>query len=221
MTGQAWLTTPLAAVMIAIAGYCASRLAVAYRWRCQTELDADGTHAIMGAAMAGMLVPRLDPGWNAAWVVAFGAAGTWFAWQAVRVRRGAAVGRWQCPHPVAHLIGCAAMLYMFLAVPAQEAAGHEPTATMGTSAAARGYLPVLAVVLALLLFGDVVLTTDRLTPGAPKPAVSSLPATATPPSPIGAHRLGPAARRVLSPRLAACCRIAMAITMGYLLILTL
>jgi Domain of unknown function (DUF5134) len=209
--------------MIVIAGYCASRLVVSYRWRRETAVDADGTHILMGVAMAGMLAPRLNPGWDGILVVVFGVAATWFARQTANAWRGSAVPGPRCASPAPHLLECAAMLYMLLAGPAG-AGGRGLRTSMGGASApavAAGHLPVVALALALMLFGDVVLTTDRLTCAArwANTATRSLGADATAAACARrAHSGGPPA---LAPRLAACCKIAMAITMGYMLILTL
>src|SRR5262249_57585205 len=79
MAGPSWLAGTFAAVMILTAAYSASRLAVSrLRWQA-TEFDADALHAVMGVAMAGMLVPRfnvLPSGW---WVAVFAIGGAWVA----------------------------------------------------------------------------------------------------------------------------------------------
>jgi hypothetical protein len=101
---------------------------------------------------------------------------------------------------------------------------------------AAGRFPLLALVLALFMVGYVVWQADRLPalaraaterPGSPVPVTTfalsaaagarpaSQPASATPDLPASP------APRVLSHRLAACCQIAMAVTMGYMLILML
>jgi hypothetical protein len=101
---------------------------------------------------------------------------------------------------------------------------------------AAGRFPLLALVLAVFMVGYVMWQADRLPalaraatgrPGASVPVTSlafsatagggltSHPAAATPDPPAS---LAP---RALSPRLAACCQIAMAVTMGYMLILML
>ena len=106
--------------------------------------------------------------------------------------------------PVPHLIECVAMLYMLLAVPAlRPAPGGAPMAMpgMGPSAGPAGF-PALAVVLALFMLGYIVWATDRLT------ALARAQATA-------------AGRPVLAPKLAACGKLAMSITMGYMLLLML
>ena len=59
MAGPSWLAGIFAAVMILTGAYSTSRLAVCRLRGRATEFDTDALHAVMGAAMAGMLVPRL------------------------------------------------------------------------------------------------------------------------------------------------------------------
>ena len=244
MAGPSWLADALAAAMIVIAIYCASRLAVSRLRHRPTEADADALHVVMGVAMAGMLVPRPSPLPSSAWEAVFGAAAAWFAWQAARAARGIPAGRSRCPYPVPHMVESAAMLYMLLAMP-----GHRPPSPgtampgMSGSAGAGGSFPVLAVVLALFMLGYVLWTTDRLAalarprtaipaPSAARdharvpvasgalPAVSPNDSPDAPgvSSPAGTAHEHPADRPMLAPRLAACYKIAMGITMGYMLI---
>jgi hypothetical protein len=61
VSGPGWLAGCFTALMIAVAAYCASRLA---RFRLKgkdTDLAADGLHVLMGTAIAGMLRPQLVP----------------------------------------------------------------------------------------------------------------------------------------------------------------
>jgi hypothetical protein len=104
---------------------------------------------------------------------------------------------------------------------------------MGASAG-QGSFPALPVVLALFMLGYIVWTTDRLTslarakttatgagsnPGhQPLPAVGAGGAASTPAA-TGTRHHDPAGRPMLAPKLAACGKIAMSITMGYMLIL--
>lgn len=206
MTGPGWLGWLFAVVMLGTAAYCAGRLAVAWRSRRPTGYAVDLTHILMGSAMAGMLVPGLGFGPAGLWQVTFAATGCWFAAQAVRglarVGRVAAQG-WPgaAGHtptgPFVHLLACGAMLVM-LAAPAR---GVRPLAM----AAAGGPLPVLAILCAVGLLASVVLATDRLTVLAPVPAAGQAPRAS--------------AGAPMSLRLAACCDIAVGVTMGYLLIL--
>jgi hypothetical protein len=57
MPGPPWLAGAFAAVMILVAGYSASRLVASRLRGLATETDVDGLHAVMGTAMAGMLLP--------------------------------------------------------------------------------------------------------------------------------------------------------------------
>ena len=113
MSGPSWLAGSFAAVMILTAAYSASRLAVSRLRGRATEFDADALHAVMGAAMAGMLVPGLHVLPDGVWVAVFGAGAAWFGWHAVRAR-GRASGHSPGRFPVPHLIECVAMLYMLL-----------------------------------------------------------------------------------------------------------
>jgi hypothetical protein len=229
MTGPSWLAYAFAGVMLATAVYCASRLAVSRWWRRPTERDVDLTHVFMGVAMAGMLVPRLNLVAARGWVAVFSLTSAWFGWQAVRACRSASAGGGRPGQHVPHLVASGAMLYMLLAVSGAGTGGavHRTTAMSGAAAGAAR-LPTLALVFVLALLGYVIVTTDRLTslqrvraaaPAAParQPATSGImtgPADGAPrPDPA------PPAGRPMSPRLSACCEIAMGITMGYVLIL--
>ncbi len=247
MTGPSWLAKLLAAVMIATAAYCFSRLVAARRWRRPTDYDVDGVHILMGVAMAGMLVPRLNPFWDSGWEVIFGGATAWFGWQTFRgYRNELAVGRRWVAHHLQHVVACGAMLYMFLAVAPIKAGSSGSGMAMGGSGSATTF-PTLALVLALALIGYVIWTADRFTSLAPVAAlramtaqVGAIVAPALAPSPAsssaGAEASGGTATQVaraaagpdggqaaqprppMSPRLAACCEIAMGLTMGYMLI---
>ena len=164
MAGPSWLAGIFAAVMILTGAYSASRLAVSRLRGRATEFDADALHAVMGAAMAGMLVPRLNVLPDSAWVAVFGIAAAWFGWHAVRTG-GAVSASSPSRFPVPHLIECVAMLYILLTVhglrPAHGGAGMA-MAGMAASAGPAGSFPALAVVLALFMLGYIVWTTDRL-----------------------------------------------------------
>ena len=246
MTAPSWLAGALAAEMIAIALYCSSRLVASRRWRLTTEVDADGIHVVMGVAMAGMLVPQLSPLPGRVWEVVFGVAAAWFAWQAARARRNIPASGMRCRHPVPHLVECAAMLYMLIAVPGlRPGAPDKLMPGMSGPASANGFLPALAIILALYMAGYVLWTTDRLvsltratsvmparsqaqgrtlvpvTSGAPPAASLHDPLDSADPSGTssgtrhGHHADWP----MLAPRLAACYKIVMGITMGYMLIM--
>jgi len=116
-------------------------------------------------------------------------------------------------------------------------------AGMGASAGQAGSFPALALLLALFMAGYIVWTTDRLTsqarartaaanpgitqthqPQVTLAAAPSRPSPAGPPATpdvTGTRHQNPAGRPTLAPKLAACCKIAMSIAMGYMLILML
>jgi hypothetical protein len=233
--------------MIVTAAYCFSRLVVAWRSKRQTDYDVDGTHILMGVAMAGMLVPRLNPFWDSGWEVIFAIAIAWFGWQAIRgYRNELAVGRRWVAHPLQHVLACGAMLYMFFAVAPMKTGSSGSGMSMGGSAGSTSTFHTLALVLALALVGYVIWTADRFTSLAPVAVlratavpVGAMPSAALAPSSTlpaalaaasgtaaqvthaGADPAGGQAARSkppMSPRLAACCEIAMGLTMGYMLI---
>jgi Domain of unknown function (DUF5134) len=215
MSGPGWLTGLLTAVMLTVAAYNVTRLVAAPRQGRAAELDADGTHVIMGVAMAGMLTPALSFAPKPLWLTVFAAAGAWFGGQFLRTRRGQAAGRWRCPHPLPHLIECAAMVFMF-ALPATTVAGAATAGGgmggMGTArtGAAAGFSP-LTLLLAAFMIGYVMWLGNNLTALAPATATGNTTTMAT-----GTARTG-----YLAPRCAACCKIAMGVTMGYMLIMLL
>jgi len=241
MGGPAWLTGSFAALMLTVATYCASRLAVARRWRRPTELDTDAGHVLMGVAMAGMLVARLRILPAATWEAVFAAGAAWFAWRLLRSRRPAA-NSWRCLHPTPHLIECAAMLYMLFLLP--PLASRAATAGMAAMSAAGSRFSILALLLALFMAGYVVRAADHLplrVPVTPAPAPTAVPApmapmatsapvaTSAPMAAASASAGTPAldstvsagARPYLAPRCAALCKIAMGLTMAYMLVLML
>jgi hypothetical protein len=247
MSGLSWLAYSFAALMLATSAYCLSRLAVSWRHRRPTDRQVDAVHVLMGVAMAGMLVPSLRIFWVGGWEIVFGAGAVLFGWRMISDAR--AKGR-PSGHHLQHVLACVAMVYMLAAVTAavKPASGGSAMSGMGGGAA---HFSTLALVLALALFGYVVWTADRFTSLAPvaalraswAPAVAlapaavaatQLPATATELPATAANAAGsgdlrPAdqsqaglrTRVPLSPRLAACCEIAMGVTMGYMLIMML
>jgi hypothetical protein len=202
LTGPPWLAGLLAAAMLVIAGFAASRLATARVLRVATEADSDGLHAVMGTAMAGMFLPQLRLLPSSAWAVVFGAAAAWFAVSSMQARRGAPVA-WRCRFPLPHLVECIAMLYMLLVLPAGPRPPGMAMPGMAIPGAAPG-LPAFALVLALFMLGYLLWTTDRL-------AARARTAGASSPHP-------PAGYPLLAAPLAEGSKIVMSIAMGYMLI---
>ncbi len=169
MSGPFWLAGILAALMLATAAYCATRLIIARAHRRRDERDVDLVHTVMGVAMAGMLVSWLNPLPDGVWAVLFGAGTGWFGWRAWRGRRGradmTASGQPPHRHHVPHLVMCGAMVYMLLAAGAVATTTHPGIAMGGPSAAGR--FPLLALVLAVFMVGYVMWQADRLPALAP------------------------------------------------------
>jgi cytochrome b561 len=239
MAGPSWLAWTFAGVMIIVSGYCLTRLAASWRQHRPTDHRVDAIHVLMGVAMAGMLVPRL----RVFWTVVFAVGAAWFGWLAIREFRGRPTVGGRPGHHLQHLLACGAMLYMYLAVAtvAKAAAGGS---AMDGMAAGGAHFRTLALVLAMALLGYVVWTVDRLSSLAPVAALAARSAAVpvlagavagggasladaggedagSAPHDGGQAPAGPGRRVPLSPRLAACCEIAMGVTMGYMLILLL
>jgi Domain of unknown function (DUF5134) len=228
MTGPSSVADALAASMILTAGYCVTRLALSWRYNRATDHQVDLVHVLMGVAMAGMLVPKLRVFWAGGWEVVFGIAVLIFAWRMIgdarmRTRPGHPSG-----HHAQHLLGCVAMVYMLAAVTSAARAGAG-SAAPGVMSGSTAHVRTLALILAVCLLGYVVWAADRMPSLA---RVAALSATGTPAMTLASSGSGqvstsaevPAGQRAgipLSPRLAACCEIAMGITMGYMLVVML
>jgi hypothetical protein len=203
MTGQTWLGDLLAGVMLLTGAYCLLGLVNSVLSGRQADQLADGTHALMGVSMAGMLTANLKTLPNGIWALLFGLAAVCFGWRAFRDlavarRKGAdraAPGYYGHAWPV--LLMCGAMVYMLLAGTAMGSAGTAGGTAAMTAGGSR--LPFAAFALAMALAGYAIWATDRL-------------GTLTR---AGAHR--PTAP--LSLRLTACCQIVMALVMSYMLVM--
>jgi len=168
--GQGWLSDLLAAVMIATTIYCVSRVVTTRVQRRPGEHDVDVVHALMGVAMAGMLVASLKTLPADAWAAVFAASAGWYAWQIAHSYRASGAGSGQRAaiaahrhHHLPHLAMCCAMVYMLLAAPAMlsSIAGGSDAVGMGGSPDGARF-PFLALVLTLILVGFVVWDTDRV-----------------------------------------------------------
>ena len=217
MGGPAWLTGIFAAASLAVAVYCSGRPIAARRWRRPTELDTDGAHVIMGVAMAGMLVSGLRTLPSAIWEVAFAAGAAWFGYRMLQARRGARPSPWRSSHPLPHLVECAAMVFMFLILPASAAV--EGTARGMAMTATESRFSFLTLPLAVFLFGYVVWVGDRV--ALYVPALAAATGDARSAAGSGSGPGSAATPYYLAPRCAAICKITMGITMGYMLILML
>jgi hypothetical protein len=169
--------------------------------------------------MAGMLVSGLRTLPSAIWEVVFAAAAMWFGYRVLQARRGAQPSPWRSSHPLPHLVECAAMVFMFLILPASAAVGAATSGMSVTMTATESRFSFLTLPLALYLLGYVVWLGDRVTLHAPALALATPTGDTRP-----AIASGPgfaATQSYLAPRCAAICKITMGITMGYMLILML
>ncbi len=234
MSQPSWLPDTLAGIMIITAAYCVGRLVISRRQHRPTDHQVDAVHVLMGVAMAGMLVPRLRVLWAGGWEIVFAAAVAWFSWHALRgLRSRDSTGRRE-RHHLQHALACGAMLYMLLASAGEAAAsGAASGLAAGRMAAGTAHFPTLALILAVALLGYVVWTADQLPSLAPVAAIAAARAPVAalassgraggagqggspqPAAGSAGHRRG----APVSPRLAACCEIAMGVTMGYMLIM--
>jgi Domain of unknown function (DUF5134) len=204
-----WLTDLLAALMLVVAAYCAGRPLYARLRHRPTEHDVDVLHVLMGVAMAGMLVSGLSFLDNRIWETLFVICALWFVVRAVLALRSADLGRAAAGHSVSYALACGAMLYMYLApISAASSTGSDGMAGMATGPAAARY-PLLGLVLTVAMVGYAVLILDRTPLTVPEggAGTGALP-----------HISASAHGRLLAPRTANCCHIAMSVTMAYLLV---
>jgi hypothetical protein len=203
----AWILDILAAVMLAVAGVSAARLAAARPWqRGPVVTGIDLTHLLMAIAMAGTLAASLTTLPGTTWEAIFGLLTAWFAcqaWREARVNGSHAVAG----HSAPHLVHSAAMLYMFAAL-ITPAAGSPALGGASRPVMRTLQYPALAFIFTLVLAAYSVWDLDQLS-GRRRLAA----ATAG-----GGPGNGPAARMLLlSPGVSAGCRVALGITMAFML----
>jgi hypothetical protein len=168
-----------------------------------------------------------------AWRVIFAMLTAWLAERVVFDARAHGIRALAGGHCAPHLVHSAAMLYMFLAlVPPAGGDGAQMPGMGGYGSALPGLrYPTLALVFALVLIGYTVWDLDQLSSrrhsftlavaalpgtGVPGAALASLPATATVES-------APSSVRdvLLSPAMTVGGRIAMGVTMAFMLLIML
>jgi hypothetical protein len=160
----AWLLDILAILMLVVAAMSATRLAT--DWLPANRLsaaeptgsrssprgsggaDTDIAHLLMGIAMAGMLAPSVKTLPPHAWEAIFGLLTAWFAWRLVGDTKLSGLRSLVSGHRAAHLFHCAAMVYML--VPLTTTDGMDLTAMCGGMARSLEY-PALALAFAFVL----------------------------------------------------------------------
>jgi hypothetical protein len=234
MAEYPWVSDACAAAMIAVALYCVARLALSLITSKSTRRDADAVHGVMAVSMAGMFQPALATGHSGLWVLVFSASALWFGWGVLHewdhLDSGHALGS-----QLNHLVMCAAMVYMLLVMGSGASGSPRGAGMLAMDHQAAAPSPFLAIMLAVLLLGDVALNAViRLVPVAPAPdsgralvgamvSGSALPRPAVPDHSGPVH--GPQrARRLLgtpgglAPRSALFCQLVMSLAMGYMLV---
>ncbi len=218
MSTPAWILEIFAAVMILVAEAAAGRLVAARAWIRRDGADADiaVSQLLTGIALAGILVPSLSILPNAVWAVAFAAMTAWFAWCLRRESRGRGVAAGARGDHAPPLVNSAAMLYLVAALGGPSAGGSGMSGMGWTSGTAGGSSPggpalhasALALIFALLMIAVTVRDLDR----------RALTADAEGPASAGGIAYA-AERLLLSPAVVKGCRVAMSVTVAFLLII--
>ncbi len=239
----AWVLDIFAAVMLAVAAVSAARLVAEWPWRREAHPDVDVAHLLMGISMAGMLAAGLRTLPDTLWEVIFGVLTAWFVGQVARDARAAGVRALAGGHCAPHMVHSAAMLYMYLALVTAAGSGSGMSGMGGAATQSLSY-PTLAFAFGLILAGYSVWDLDQLsgrrysfasaTTAVASPALAGIPAGAasaavsgpgTPsdapvgdePSPPEENGRNDARRLLLSPETAVICRMAMGVTMAFML----
>ncbi|MGH3171243.1 MAG: DUF5134 domain-containing protein [Trebonia sp.] len=219
----AWILDIFVAVMLTVAALSAARLAAARpnpgrSWPRQA--DSAAAHLLMGIAMAGMLAASVKTLPNGAWEAVFGVAAVWFAGRVVRDARANGVRALAGGHCAPHLVHSAAMVYMYAALTIGSGAR---TDGMGMSGGTQGLeYPTLGLVFALVLAGYSVWDLDQLSGrrySVPVPVPVPAGAVPVPEGVVSAVRAAaaPPWDLLASPALVVSCRIAMGVTMAFML----
>lgn len=217
----AWVLDIFAAVALAVAVLSVARIAAARPWRrAALVADTDIAQLLMAVAMAGTLASSLRILPDGAWVAVFVATTAWFTYRVVQDAR-ANGGRGLTGLPDApQWVHSVAMLYMFQALAAPAAGG-------GAGAAAA--VPTLnhatlAFVFAFVLAGYSVWDLDQLSGAGHSRARTGTGAVlAVPAQAGGVVRTGAASAAVAVPgslaaRMMVGCRVALGVTMAFMLL---
>jgi hypothetical protein len=206
--GPIWLADCLAGVMILTALYCCRRLVRSFPGSV-AQRDVDVWHVVMGVVMAGMFMTRLAFGPSSLWVIVFGTGTVWFGWGALRdavASRGASTALVRQLGHVASGIAMVVMVTIGVASNASAAGTPMRGMVMGGGPALGWKYPV-AVSLAAFLLTYALWSLTTLAPVLVRAAGS-----------LRSERRAGRAPEV-SPPLAQCCEVIMALTMSYMLIL--
>jgi Domain of unknown function (DUF5134) len=230
--GDHWvMPNLLAAAMLGVAVYCTARLVVSFRSPRRTQRDTDAVHAVMGVSMAGMLSPSLTAVPSGVWLVVFSVSALWFGWRGLRESDRGPAACHELGSDMTHLLMCGAMVYM-LAVMDWSGSAHAFQGAgmlgMGTVGAGAAEWSIIAVLLTLLIFGDVAFNAGATLRLFAPLTVSSGGERAS--GQVGHSGVSTGQQRghsptmlaqrsaVLAPRSAVLCQLVMCLAMGYMLV---
>jgi hypothetical protein len=168
MMSPPWLPAILAALMLVVTAVSAVRLGATQLpagWlsavrpdgphpspRCSDGADTDIAYLLMGVAMAGILVPRFRTLPSHAWEATFGVLTVWSAWRLFADTRVNGLRALASVHRAAHLLHCAATVYM-LAAPTMTDDICRGGAESNSMAVQSFRLPTLALAFVLVCYG--------------------------------------------------------------------
>ncbi len=224
LASPTWLAYVFAALMVVVAVFCVARMVIARPLGRLDQYDVDTCHALMAAAMIGMLVPRWNKIPSDIWQVVFAAFLVWFVVCAIRAyrHRGGAgdrgAPREHTPHHILHAFMAFAMLDMYwigMPVSSHGASGVAMSGGPHTSGN-----PLLTLLIVVVLLGLTLWEIDSAflrSSAQGTLAASGVGALAT----IDGH--APRARDhvLLTPRLEVASYAAMCITVAFSLVLML
>jgi hypothetical protein len=220
-----WILDIFAAIMAVVAAVSAVRLVAARPGRSGARraalADIDVAHLLMAIAMAGQLVSGLRTLPDGGWEAVFGVLTAWFGYRVVQDARISGVRALAGGHCAPHLDHAGAMLYMFLAVTAAARGGAGGLAAMGGGLSGMGLLelPFLAFLFALVLVGYTIWDLDQVSGPGTSGHYSLTVARVTQPSTLLAASAPADGTGVLAPWVATGCRIAMGVTMAFMLLI--
>ncbi len=110
MSTPSWLYYLFGVLMLAVAGYCFTLLALSLATNRPAGRDVELSHLFMGVAMAGMFVGHWAFGRSSVWEIIFGVLMIWFVVESVK-----SVQRYglHLPHALIHALMNFAMLLMY------------------------------------------------------------------------------------------------------------
>ena len=222
MGTPSWLYYLFGLVMLTVAAYSVALLVVSLTGRHHTGRDVDIAHIFMGISMAGMFVTKWAFGSRGIWELIFTALMIWFIVRSIQSIQSFGLHK---PHEAIHALMNFAMLLMYLFPP-----GSTPGATgmsMSMSAGAAKLDPGLGFVLAVTFLASAIFTLASPVKGVSHHgshafAYAAMGAAGTEDS-ASSHGNGASTveATLTTPWLEDSSHVAMAVAMGFMLILML